>query len=85
MLPAMAKLRAGVIGLGRIGSTFDDEIVRGGTFFLPYCHAPAYHESPLVELVAGADPNDRQRAWFAERWGLDRAHVYADYREMVRR
>ena len=85
MLPAMAQLRAGVIGLGRIGSTFDDEITRGGTFFLPYCHAPAYHESPLVELGAGADPNEQQRAWFAERWGLDQAHVHADYREMLRR
>ncbi len=80
----MAQLRAAVIGLGRIGSTFDDEITRGGTFFLPYCHAPAYHESPLVELVAGADLNAQQRAWFAERWGLDKQHVYADFREMLR-
>ena len=70
--------------MGRIGSTFDDEITRGGTFFLPYCHAPAYHESPLVELAAGADLNAQQRTWFAERWGLDEAHVYADYREMLR-
>ena len=81
----MAQLRAAVIGLGRIGSTFDDEITRGGTFFLPYCHAPAYHESPLVELVAGADLDARQRTWFAERWGLDERRVYADYREMLRR
>ena len=81
----MAQLRAGVIGLGRIGSTFDDEITRGGTFFLPYCHAPAYHESPLVELVAGADLDGQQRTWFAERWGLDEAHVHADYKAMLRR
>ena len=81
----MASLRAAVIGLGRIGSTFDDEITRGGTFFLPYCHAPAYAESPLVELVAGADLNAQQRGWFAERWGLSGDHVYADYREMLQR
>ena len=81
----MAQLRAAVIGLGRIGSTFDDEIIRGGTFFLPYCHAPAYAESPLVELVAGADLDARQRTWFAERWGLSEKHVYADYREMLQR
>ena len=81
----MAQLRAAVIGLGRIGSTFDDEIIRGGTFFLPYCHAPAYAESPLVELVAGADPNPQQRTWFAERWGLSEKQVYADYREMLQR
>ncbi|SVC71647.1 uncharacterized protein METZ01_LOCUS324501, partial [marine metagenome] len=29
--------RAAVIGLGRMGSTFDDEIERGGSIFLPYC------------------------------------------------
>ena len=81
----MAQLRAAVIGLGRIGSTFDDEIIRGGTFFLPYCHAPAYAESPLVELAAGADPNAQQRTWFAERWGLSEQQVYADYREMLQR
>ena len=85
ILQAMASLRAAVIGLGRIGSTFDDEITRGGTFFLPYCHAPAYAESPLVELVAGADLNAQQRAWFAERWGLREDQVYADYREMLQR
>ena len=81
--PIMAKLRAAVIGLGRIGSTFDDEIIRGGTFFEPYCHAPTYAESPLVELVAGADLDPQQRTWFAERWGLSEDHVYADYRQML--
>ena len=34
----MSTYRAAVIGLGRMGSTFDDEITQGGSLFLPYCH-----------------------------------------------
>ncbi len=75
--------RAAVIGLGRMGSTFDDEIKQGGQFFMPYCHAPTYVASPHTELVAGADPHAEQGAIFAERWGLESGQIYADYREML--
>ncbi len=75
--------RAAVIGLGRMGSTFDDEIKQGGQFFMPYCHAPTYVASPHTELVAGADPHTEQGAIFAERWGLNDSQIYADYREML--
>ena len=75
--------RAAVIGLGRMGSTFDDEIEQGGTLFLPYCHAPSYTAHERVDLVAGADPHPEQRQIFADRWGLGADHVYADYVEML--
>ena len=75
--------RAAVIGLGRMGSTFDDEIQQGGSIFLPYCHAPSYVASPLTELVAGADLHTEQGAIFGERWGLSSEHIYSDYREML--
>ena len=75
--------RAAVIGLGRMGSTFDDEIKQGGQFFMPYCHAPTYVASPHTELVAGADPHAEQGAIFAERWGLEDGQIYADHREML--
>ena len=81
----MSTYRAAVIGLGRMGSTFDDEIGQGGSIFLPYCHAPSYVASPLTELVARADPHDEQRRLFGERWGLGAGRVYADYREMLAR
>lgn len=77
--------RAAVIGLGRMGSTFDDEIEWGGTLFLPYCHAPSYDAHPAVELVAGADPHDEQRALFGQRWRIGADHLYADYRELLAR
>lgn len=75
--------RAAVIGLGRMGSTFDDEITQGGAIFLPYAHAPSYYASDKVVLVAGADPHPEQRALFGARWGLSDDHLYADYRTML--
>lgn len=81
----MTTYRAAVIGLGRMGSTFDDEIDQGGSIFLPYCHAPSYDAAPNVELVAGADLHDGQRKIFGERWGISPDHLYADYREMIER
>lgn len=79
----MSRYKAAVIGLGRMGSTFDDEITQGGSVFLPYCHAPSYHFSPAVELVAGADPHDEQRRIFGDRWGVSTKHLYTDYRDML--
>ena len=79
----MARYRAGVVGLGRMGSTFDDEIEREGMVFLPYCHAPSYFHSPLVDLVAGADLDAGQRSLFGERWGVGPDHLYEDYNEMM--
>jgi predicted dehydrogenase len=79
----MRQYRAAVVGLGRMGSTFDDEITQGGSVFLPYCHAPSYAAAPNVDLVAGADIHEEQGQIFGERWGLDGPHVYTDYREML--
>ena len=75
--------KAAVIGLGRMGSTFDDEMKNGGSIFLPYCHGPSYAASPHTELVAGADPHEEQGAIFAARWGLSERQIYRDHREML--
>ena len=78
-----SRYRAAVIGLGRMGSTFDDEIDQGGSVFLPYCHAPSYRAAPDVDLVAGADPHDEQRDIFGTRWGIEDDHLHADYRDLL--
>lgn len=75
--------KAAVIGLGRMGSTFDDEMKHGGSIFLPYCHGPSYAASPHTELAAGADPHAEQGAIFGERWGLSERQIYRDHREML--
>ena len=72
----MPTYRAGVIGLGRMGSTFDDEVPQGGSLFLSYCHGPTYHAVQNIELVAGSDPNQEQAELFAERWRIDHDHIY---------
>ena len=79
----MTTYKAAVIGLGRMGSTFDDDMVHGGSVFLPYCHGPAYFHSPQVELAAGADLHDGQREMFGERWQVPNVHLYTDYHEML--
>ncbi len=75
--------RAAVIGLGRMGSTYDDEVSRGGPVFLPYAHGPSYAAHAQVTLAAGADPYDEQRVIFGERWGIAADHLYADYADML--
>ena len=47
------QYRAAVIGLGRMGSTFDDEMTRGGSIYLPYCHTPAFVASPRASYISG--------------------------------
>ena len=79
----MKTYRAAVIGLGRMGSTFDDEMGHGGTLFRPYCHGPTYATHPTVDLVAGADMHDEQRTLFGQRWGLSSDHLYRDYKKML--
>jgi predicted dehydrogenase len=73
----------GIIGLGRIASTIDDEVQGHPRVMLPYSHMACYREVPEVEVVAGADPFAEQRSAFAERWSLD--NMYEDYREMLAR
>ncbi len=77
----MAKYRVGIIGLGRIASTIDDEVQGHPTVALPYSHMACYSEVDQVEVVAGADPFEQQRNDFGARWGVE--NLYADYREML--
>jgi len=79
----MAKYKAAVIGLGRMGSTFDDEMAAGGSLFRPYCHGPTYFYHPDIDLVAGADPHDEQRSIFGDRWNVSDDHLYTSHTEML--
>lgn len=78
-------VRAAIIGLGRMGSTYDEEIGSFGRWQPPHAHAACYRAVAGVDLVAGADPHAGQREAFARKWGVDRDHLYADYWEMLER
>jgi len=68
--------KVAIIGLGRMGSTIDDE----GHYAVPYSVAAATKASQVLELVAGADLLSEKREDFQQRWGTA---VYEDYREMI--
>ena len=68
--------KVAIIGLGRMGSTIDDE----GHYAVPYSVAAATKASQVLELVAGADLLSEKREEFQQRWGTA---VYEDYREMI--
>lgn len=73
----MTRLRAAVVGLGQVGSRFDEE-PRSAI----WSHAGAYlAQSELFELVAGVDPNQDQRDRFARR--CPAARVFPDVRTML--
>lgn len=73
----MNKLRAGIIGLGRIGSTLEDDPKR----IHPCTHAGALASLDYVELVSGAARSTASAERFKERWGV--RNVYTDYQEML--
>jgi len=75
------RYRAAIIGLGRISSTIDEEVVGNHAVMLPMSHMGCFREVPQVDVVAGADPHPDQRADFTRRWGVE--NVYADYQEML--
>ncbi|MBT7551656.1 MAG: Gfo/Idh/MocA family oxidoreductase, partial [Gemmatimonadetes bacterium] len=72
----MTTYKVAIIGLGRMGSTIDDE----GHFEVPYSVAASTKASTRLELVAGADLQSEKRDAFAERWNVA---VYEDFREMI--
>ncbi|MGH2551938.1 MAG: Gfo/Idh/MocA family protein, partial [Thermomicrobiales bacterium] len=85
-------LRAAIIGPGRIGSNYDDEIVnqRPREFFsgdhrhpglytiLPVNHAKSYLTTSGYELVAVAGRSRERLDAFATRWNIDAAYDDAE-------
>lgn len=74
----MKKYRAGIIGLGRIGSTFEEDPKR----IHPCTHAGALAEIEDVELVAGAARTESSATAFQQKWHT--AKAYTDYKQMIR-
>lgn len=71
--------RVAIIGLGRMGSTIDDETPPGAP---SYSVAAASQESDRLQVVAGADIDADKRRAFRQRWGVEA--LYEDYEEMIR-
>jgi len=78
------KIRAAIIGLGRIGSLLEEDALREK----PCTHAGAIAANEDCELVAGCDIDEKKRRLFAEKWRFSNENkkiaVYADAEEMIR-
>lgn len=70
--------RVAIVGLGRMGSTIDDELPPGSP---AYSIAAACRESTRLEVVTGADIDPTKRMAFQNRWGV--TALYEDYLEMI--
>ena len=77
----MKTCRVAIVGLGRMGSTIDDELRDYPAFKLPFSIAASCQASPRLDLVAGADILPEKRDAFAQRWGVKA--LYEDYLEMI--
>lgn len=96
MSESIQRLRAAIVGTGRIASTYDDEVVNplpasyyqgenrhaGMYTVLPVNHAEAYLTTPGFDLVAAANRSAEKLHAFGQRRGV-RA-LYTDFREMLR-
>lgn len=77
----MKSYRVAIIGLGRMGSTIDEEVVDYPAVALPYSIAACCAHSNRLELVAGADLVAEKRSAFGSKWGTKA--LYEDYVAMI--
>ncbi|MDR2729559.1 MAG: Gfo/Idh/MocA family oxidoreductase [Treponema sp.] len=75
-LSEMDKIKAAVIGLGRIASILEDDKLREK----PCTHAGAIAADSECVLCAGSDTDEERRKLFAGKWKVD---VYEDPAEML--
>ncbi|WP_461248153.1 Gfo/Idh/MocA family protein [Treponema sp. R6D11] len=73
----MSKLKAAVIGLGRIASLLEEDALREK----PCTHAGAISANEDCVLAAGCDIDEERRNLFAQKWKVP---VYEDAAEMIR-
>jgi len=88
--------RAAIIGTGRIGNSYDDEIIErqpasyyqdenrhpGLYVTLPVNHAAAYQSTPGFRLVAAANRGKEKLNAFGKRRGIQA--LYTDFRQLLR-
>ncbi|MDR0503484.1 MAG: Gfo/Idh/MocA family oxidoreductase [Treponema sp.] len=72
----MEKIKAAIIGLGRIASLLEEDILREK----PCTHAGAISANEGCVLSAGCDTDEERRRLFAQKWQVP---VYADAAQML--
>ena len=81
-----ATYRVGIVGLGRVASSIQDEVAGyAGRMLLPYSHTHAYAVVPQTRVCAVADIDSQKTAAYLERWQpvFGDIAAYASYEEML--
>ena len=73
------RLRAAIIGTGRIGSTLERDPLRTK----PHTHAGWYVSHPHILLSGGADTNPERLAQFGADWGLPDDRLFSAYPDLL--
>ena len=66
----MEKLRVGVVGVGSVVREIYQYLYFRSDF------------TPILDIVAVADPNDQFREWFCDTFNIPQNRRYRDYKEM---
>ena len=80
------RFRVGIVGLGRVASTIQDEVTGyAGRMLLPYSHTHAYAAVPQTHVCAVADIDSQKTAAYVEQWQpvFGDIAAYASYEEML--
>lgn len=77
----MKIYRVAIVGLGRMGSTIDAEVMDYPSYPLPYSIAGACQVNRRLQLAAGADIVLEKREAFRAKWGVNA--LYEDYLQMI--
>ncbi|MCL2765208.1 MAG: Gfo/Idh/MocA family oxidoreductase [Treponema sp.] len=72
----MAKIKAAIVGLGRIASLLENDTLREK----PCTHAGAIAANDECSLAAGCDTDEKRRIAFAQKWQVP---VYDNAKEML--
>jgi hypothetical protein len=71
----MKTYRLGIIGLGRMGSTIDEEVEDYPGITLPYFIAVSARAVPELGLVSGCDIVAEKNRAFSDKWGAAASRV----------
>jgi len=73
------RFKAGIIGLGRIGSTLESDDNR----MHPCTHMGAMvHFNRSIEVIAACDISSKKRKVFKKQWAF-KSKIYSDYKKMI--
>lgn len=85
-LQMAATYRVGIVGLGRVASSIQEEVAGyAGRMLLPYSHTHAYAAVPQTRVCAVADVDPQKTEAYVEQWEPEFGEIaaYTSYEQML--